>query len=210
MEDKQFSKTPLFTSRAITSRYGLEDRLSSYLRLILEHNQKINLVSRETSFQDLIGIAADSLVPFEFLDAPSGRIFDIGPGAGFPSLVIALAFPGVECVLIERTKKKAAFLVRIVDLLGLAAEVIDADFVEASSRLQPSSFDYGFLKLVRPDRKLLHRALGLLTSSGRFIYFGGPERTGADFTGGLELERFDYYLDDCEQLRTITAISKRR
>jgi 16S rRNA G527 N7-methylase RsmG len=200
-------KPPLFVSGDIISRYGLQDKIASYSRHIYDYNQKINLVSRETSFEDLFRIAADCLVPFEFSPSPPGRLFDIGPGAGFPSVVIMMAFQGSEGVLIERTKKKAAFLRRMIKLFGLNGRILDQDFSEAVRGLESASFDCGFIKLVRPDRKLLGRALDLLKPSGRFIYYGSPDRSGIDAGGGLRARSFDYYLDECEQLRSITIFS---
>ena len=179
------------------------------MRLIFDHNRKINLVSRETSFESLFRIAADCLVPFEFMLPPSGRIFDIGPGGGFPSMVLMLTFPGIEGVLFERTKKKAAFLRRMLRLFDLTGEVVDRDFAEAVRGLEPSSFDYGFLKLVTPDRKLVSPAMTLLRSSGRFVYFGDFHSSGIGPAGDFEAARFEYYLDDSEQLRCLSVFSKR-
>ncbi|UCD93613.1 MAG: class I SAM-dependent methyltransferase [Candidatus Zixiibacteriota bacterium] len=208
MKSGPSQKPPFFASRDIISKHGHQDRIGSYLRCVLEHNQKINLVSRETSYEDLLRIAADCLIPFHFLPPLSGKLFDIGPGAGFPSVVLMLAFPGAEGILFERTKKKAAFLHRMLRLFDLKGEVLDLDFSEAVRGMELSSFDYGFLKLVRPDRKLLSCALDLLKPSGRFIYFGSLEKAGLDLGSGLEADAFDYYLDDPEQLRSITAFSK--
>lgn len=69
---------------------------------------------------------ADSLAGLR-IDAvrTAGRIADLGSGAGFPGLVLAVALPETEVVLVESVGKKATFLEEAIDLLGLAnAEVV--------------------------------------------------------------------------------------
>lgn len=198
---------PVFKSTEIIEKYGIESDLSFYLDEIQEHNKSVNLVSRETSRAQLIRIAADCLIPFEFLPSPSGRFIDIGSGAGFPSLVIKMAWPELEAVLVERTRKKAVFVRRFSSRMSPAPEIIDTDFAEARRYLESGSFDLATMKLVRPTKSLLSGILSLLGSSGRFIYF-------ADFVESKLLPRgystraFPYYLDDIKQLRTITEFHK--
>jgi 16S rRNA (guanine527-N7)-methyltransferase len=51
------------------------------------------------------------------------RFLDIGSGAGFPGLVAALAWPGVEAGLVEPARKRASFLLLAAGVMGLRAEV---------------------------------------------------------------------------------------
>lgn len=208
MADLKSQKPYHFDSRAIIGRYSIRVKLTEYLQTVLEYNRKVNIVSRETSFGQLLRIAADCLVPFEFLDPPSGRIFDIGSGAGFPAVVIQFAFPETTAVLVERRKKKAAFLNLLIRQFNLKAEVIDSDLKEAKSRIEPESFDYGFMKLVKLNRRLLSLARSLLKPTGRFIYFSSPDKITALSANKHPSDRFDYYLDDVKQLRTITIFSR--
>jgi 16S rRNA (guanine527-N7)-methyltransferase len=71
---------------------------------------------------------ADSLTGLEFealREAP--RIADIGSGAGFPGLVLAVALPGAEVDLIESVGRKCAFIQGAIEAAGIAnARVINA------------------------------------------------------------------------------------
>jgi len=71
---------------------------------------------------------ADSLTGLEFEQlAAAQRIADIGSGAGFPGLVLAIALPGAQLDLIESVGRKCAFIQRAVDAAGIAnARVINA------------------------------------------------------------------------------------
>lgn len=206
-------KTPeqphFLESKLILAKYGNADKITAYFNAIMDHNRKVNLVSRETTFEKLRRIGADCLAPFEFLQPPSGRIFDIGPGAGFPVMMILLAYEDVEAVFFERTRKKAVFLRQIIDQLDLSAEVIDKDFLDAKDHFQPGSFDYGFMKLVRLSKKILHGAIPLLKPSGQFLHYANPGNSRFGAEEDIARSSFSYYLDDNKQLRWITVFSGR-
>lgn len=198
---------PLFYSNDIIARYNIKDRLSEYIDAALEYNRKVNIVSRETSRPDLLRIAADSLIPFEFGAKLGGRFFDIGSGGGFPAIVILLAFPDAEAVLFERTGKKARFLEEITRALGLRAEIASRDFGEVYAIFKNKSFDSGTMKLVRPERRLMRGAHRLVRRGGNFIYYGGPERYDPSISDFAKNPSFRYYLDENKQLRSLTIFS---
>lgn len=198
---------PVFKSADIIEKYGIESELSFYLSEIQEHNKSVNLVSRETTPAQLIRIAADCLIPFEFIEPPSGRVLDIGSGGGFPSMVLKIAFSDLEMVLVERTRKKAAFLRRFSSRFNPVPEIFDCDFPEARRYLEPGSFDVATMKLVRPTGPLLTGISSLVKDFGVFVYY-------AEFTERRFLPRFfsmrvfSYYLDDIKQVRAITIFHK--
>lgn len=199
---------PFFKSEEILSRYQIDDKLNQYIDAVLEHNKKVNIVSRETSAPELRRIAADCLIPFEFIPTPSGRFFDIGSGGGFPSIVLLLAFPELKAVLFERIGKKASFLGRLVEQSGFSSEVIESDFVEALSRFEPGSFDFGTIKLVRPDKKILRGSMALLKPGASLIYYASSEKIIDSPRASFKEVSHNYYLDDSKALRVITFFSK--
>jgi 16S rRNA (guanine527-N7)-methyltransferase len=71
---------------------------------------------------------ADSLTGLEFEALrKSSTIADVGSGAGFPGLVLAVALPGVQVDLVESVGRKCAFIQRAIDVAGIAnARVINA------------------------------------------------------------------------------------
>ena len=190
------------------SKYDKENRLLSYLGEILDFNRKVNIVSRETTSSDLQKIAADCLIPFEFTGPPSGRIFDIGSGAGFPGIILLLAFPSLEAALFERTSKKARFLENIVRNYILKAEVINADFVEKAGSFPHSSFDSGFMKYVKMEPRILKSVGHLLKDNGQFVHYSSLAKHIFSKTESFQLVEYQYRLDLEEPLRTISVFSK--
>jgi 16S rRNA (guanine527-N7)-methyltransferase len=198
---------PLYDSGKIFKKYNLEKKLDLFLDLAIDFNRKVNIVSRETSREDLIRIVADCLVPLEFGLDIKGKVFDIGPGGGFPSIVLMLVRPDIEATLIERTGKKADFLGRIIRQFNLRAVVYNKNFSEVVGQLPRESFDFGFMKYVNLDRKILYKAFSLLKADGRFIYYSALN-ANQGFDNGIYKVRETRYLNDNKQLRTITIFSK--
>jgi 16S rRNA (guanine527-N7)-methyltransferase len=100
-------------------------RLDRFVELLLERQQKQNLIAASTIPIIWTRHIADSLQLMAL--APGARTWiDLGSGAGFPGLVLACALadtPGAVVHLVESTKKKAAFLDETARLIGAPAIV---------------------------------------------------------------------------------------
>ena len=106
-------------------------RLDRFVELLLQWQQKINLVASSTLPQIWTRHVADSL---QLLDHfPQARIWvDLGAGGGFPGLPIACALaerPGCVVHLVESNGKKAAFLREAVRVTGAPA-IVHAERIE--------------------------------------------------------------------------------
>lgn len=112
------------TARHNVSRETLE-RLDRYVALLLEWQAKTNLVAPSTLGEIWSRHIEDSLQLHQLAPGPM-RWVDLGSGAGFPGLVIAIADagrPGAHVDLIESNDKKAAFLRAVISETGLSAGV---------------------------------------------------------------------------------------
>jgi 16S rRNA (guanine527-N7)-methyltransferase len=108
---------------ALTGRYGLTDRQEAQLSALLACLAEDPLAP--TTVRDPEAAVAvhlaDSLVALE-LDAVAvaGTIADLGAGAGFPALALAVALPGSEVALVESQARKCAFMERVCGAAGVA------------------------------------------------------------------------------------------
>jgi 16S rRNA (guanine527-N7)-methyltransferase len=111
------------------------DRLDRFVVVLLEWQQRMNLIASSTEPKLWTRHIADSLQLLAL--APQARIWvDLGSGGGFPGVVIACALAdrqGAHVHLVERSTKKAAFLREAVHATGAPAEIHAVrleDFVE--------------------------------------------------------------------------------
>lgn len=201
------SNLPRFNSEELLERYLDPHKINHFLDLIEQANKKINIVSRETSRVKLLSLAADCLVPREFGIDLRGEFFDIGPGGGFPSVVLMLADERLRGTLIERTKKKAEFLGIAIEELNLTAKVIAKDFAEAASSLPYRHYAFGTMKYVRIDRRILNGVAAIVRPGGAFLYYSRFEDADLSIPHLFPVKSFRYYLDDPENVRTLTVFS---
>jgi 16S rRNA (guanine527-N7)-methyltransferase len=110
-------------------------RFDAYLALILRWNTRTNL----TAVRDANGIIdrhfVESIACAQFLPEGIASLLDLGSGAGFPGIPIAICRPEIEVTLAESQNKKAAFLQEAARTLNLPfhvfagrAEVISEQF----------------------------------------------------------------------------------
>src|SRR5215217_1951563 len=84
--------------------------LSRYLDLLLAANATMNLTRITDRAAAEVQHVGDSLTLLPFLPKDAHRLADVGTGGGVPGIPLAIVRPDARVLLIESTKKKAAFL----------------------------------------------------------------------------------------------------
>jgi len=151
------------------------DRFRMYREEMLRWATHMNL----TAFR-----SAEAIVRHGFLDALAcavliapevRRVLDIGSGAGFPGIPLALARPGVAFTLIEASRKKISFLRHIVRTLGLTnATVVQgrAELLAGSTPLA-GAFDLALARAVAPPAEQARLVRPYLAQGGVFLLQAG-------------------------------------
>jgi 16S rRNA (guanine527-N7)-methyltransferase len=94
-------------------------RCEQYISLLKQWGRVHNLSSQKELKQEAIELnIVDSIYPLKFLK-PFESFADIGTGAGYPGMLLAIARQDIQCTLIEPRAKRAAFLRFTTALLGL-------------------------------------------------------------------------------------------
>ena len=101
-----------------------------YENLLTKWNEKINLVSKNTLVDIWDRHFLDSGQIINHVDASGKTWVDVGAGAGFPGLVVALLLKDkkIDCdfTLVEKNKKKAFFLNEVIRNLNLKVKVVNS------------------------------------------------------------------------------------
>jgi 16S rRNA (guanine527-N7)-methyltransferase len=148
------------------------ERLDTFVELLLSWQRTTNLIAASTIPHLWTRHIADSL---QLLDlAPDARVWvDLGSGAGFPGLAIAIALaekPGAMVHLIDSNKKKAAFLREAQRVTGAPAEV-HTQRIEDFANSFTAPLDAVTARAVAPLKLLLNQSFPLLGKSGAMGLF---------------------------------------
>lgn len=117
--------------------------------------------------------------------ASSLRLADIGSGAGFPGLALAVALPGSQVTLIESVAKKARFLEAATLAMALADRVaIRPSRAEEVAAIDPAAWDIVTVRAVAGLGELVELAMPLLRLGGRLLAWKGPDIEAELAAGG--------------------------
>ncbi len=159
------------------------------LREILAEANKVTNLTRIIEPEDFaIKHAADSLSiasAFPELCREKFLIADIGCGAGFPSLILALAFPNLSICAIDSTGKKVAFVAQAAQALGLKnLRAVHGRSCELNRKPEfKHRFDIVTARAVGDSRVIYLDARDFVNRKGRFIFYKTPSQTAEELPG---------------------------
>jgi 16S rRNA (guanine527-N7)-methyltransferase len=154
-----------------------EAQFAHLLGLLLARNQQVNLTAITTPDAVLEKHFLDSLtVECVWTPAAGERVVDIGTGAGFPGLPLAIRHPRIAVSLNDSVRKKIDFLLDAIAALGLPnATAVWARAEELGQRAAyRGTFDIALARAVAHLGALAEYALPLLREGGRLIAMKGP------------------------------------
>ncbi|NQV83423.1 MAG: 16S rRNA (guanine(527)-N(7))-methyltransferase RsmG [Rhodospirillales bacterium] len=149
------------------------ENLKAYVALLNKWQQKINLVSNDSLADVWRRHVLDSAQLSFCLEPEIKTIADIGSGAGFPGMVLAIlgGAEGADIHLIESNERKCAFLKEVSRATG-AGVIIHHNRVE---KLRDLSVDLVVSRAVAPLEKLLQYANPLLKNGGQCLFLKGKK-----------------------------------
>ena len=157
----------------LLKEYGLDENKISlfeqYRNLLLEWNEKFNL----TAITDLDEIEekhfVDSLFLDKYVELENKSLLDVGSGAGFPGIPLAIVHSNLKVNLLESNGKKVSFLKEVVKQLNLKnVEVIQS---RAEEFLKRESFDIVTARAVKELNILLEICFPLVKIGGLFVAY---------------------------------------
>ena len=118
--------------------------LKTYEKIIIEANKTLNLIGKSTIPQIWERHIMDSFQVIDFIDKKDHVIIDLGSGAGFPGIILALAAQDrkipLKINLIDKSRKKTIFLESAIKKLKLNVGVIYENIFESEKKLKADVF----------------------------------------------------------------------
>ena len=184
------------------------ERLHTYLVLLRRWQARINLVGPKTLEDPWRRHFLDSAQLLPLMPPVVNRLVDLGSGAGFPGLVLAI-LSGVPVTLVESDQRKCAFLLEAARATTTAVEVLPARI----ESLAPADADVVTARALAPLAKLISYALNWLAPNGICLFPKGrsaaDELTDAQKNWKLQVSSFLSRSDDAAMILRIDRISPR-
>jgi len=195
----------LLNVRLSSAQVGMFER---YYELLIKWNRHVNLTT-VTDYESVqVRHFVDSLSVLSGLDeqerAAVDSIVDIGSGAGLPGVPLKIVLPDARLLLIEATGKKAAFLARLVDALGLTSVKVEHARAEvvAHRPLHREHFGLAVSRAVAALPALLELALPFCREGAYFVAQKQAD-VGAELTRGQQAA--DALGGELQRTRTISV-----
>ena len=135
--------------------------LNKYEGRLIKANKNLNLVGNSTINEIWSRHFLDSSQVIDFIDKNDKTLIDIGSGAGFPGLVLAILSKDrkipLKVKLIEKSPKKVKFLKDLIDELQLSVEVINKNVLEERDKLSEDVFVARAFKPLEVILELIHK-----------------------------------------------------
>ena len=143
-------------------------KLEGFASLLHERNQIHNLTGAKTVDAIYVNIV-DSLYPLTFIEKPK-TFLDVGTGAGFPGLVLAIALPDTKVVLAEPLKKRVSFLKYAAIDLELSNVSVEAKRVE---HVEHDAFELITSRAVTNTKLLLDLTSKISDTHTEYLFYKG-------------------------------------
>ena len=134
--------------------------LIKYEEMLIESNKTLNLIGKSTLNNIWIRHFLDSAQVIDFIDKNDKSLVDLGSGAGFPGMVLAIIAKyrkmSLKIKLIEKSSKKSKFLRSVIQNLNLNAEVVNKNIVEEPIKFIDDVFVARAFKPLKEILQLIH------------------------------------------------------
>lgn len=149
--------------------------IQQYIRILLQWNEKLNLTAIRDPLEILVRHFCESMFGAVSVPVESGRLADIGSGAGFPGIPLKIMRPELDLYLVESNIKKGTFLAEVARELGLKnTRVLISRYEELGEELAP--LDYVCSRAVGEFGPFLEWAASDHVSAGNVIlWIGGRD-----------------------------------
>ena len=150
------------------------EQVNAYIELLLRYNATHNLLKRNTK-QEIIDNDVKDILPFYSEFKSAERVLDYGSGAGIPGILLAIEHPNINFVIAESIQKKAFFIKKVAQHIGLLNTTVLQARISKDTMLEP--FDIITNRAVSTTNTTIKNSKHLLKKTGFYLLFKGKDKT---------------------------------
>ena len=189
---ENFKNKLIGLSRAINIEMNNEqaEKFYKYMKLLIEWNEKINLTAITEENEIILKHFIDSLTVLKYINQ-TDRIIDVGTGAGFPGIPIAIMMPNTKITLLDSLNKRINFLNDVIKELELKnIETIHSRSEDCGKDISKREYyDIAIARAVANLTTLSEYLLPFVKIGGKMICMKGSEV-------GEELKNADFAIKE--------------
>ena len=195
-------------------------QFDDYFRFLVEKNKVMNLTTIIEKEDVVLKHFIDSIYIMKYTDFDEKKVIDIGTGAGFPGIPLAIMNPQTSFVLLDSLNKRINFLNEVCNLCNLSNVITIHGRAEEISRKEEyrEKFDYVVSRAVANLTVLSEYCLPYVKTGGTFIsYKSGTVQEEAEeaekainILGGQVKDITYFKLPDSEIDRSLVIINKKK
>ena len=165
------------------------EKISLYKEMLLDENERINLISKTTADDIEDRHFLDSIQLITLISDKAHSLVDVGTGAGLPGILLAIG--GCKSVyLVEKQSKKCDFLNRVNNKLGLDMNILNLRIEDIDDR----QFDYVVSRAFAKLNKIISITKNITHKKSKYILLKG--KTFLDEIKFVNKKRFNInYID---------------
>lgn len=169
---KRYFERICFLSQIAVDEQMVE-KFETYYEMLIEKNKTLNLTAITKMEDVVLKHFIDSISISHCYDFTGKEIIDVGTGAGFPGVPLAIYYPDTHFVLMDSVKKKLDFVDSVLEKLNINNVTLIHGRAETFGRDEKyrEQFDYCVSRAVAPLPVLLELCTPFIKVGGRFIAY---------------------------------------
>ncbi|MBP3890560.1 MAG: 16S rRNA (guanine(527)-N(7))-methyltransferase RsmG [Solobacterium sp.] len=199
-----FEFIELLKQQSVSLPENAEEKFTTYTDLLIEWNAKMNLTSITNPSDINEKHYYDCLLPMTFCPY-EGSLLDVGSGAGFPGIVLAIARPDLQVTLLEPIQKRCRFLQEIIEKLTLKNVEIIHDRAEKDVEIHREIFDIVTARAVANLQELSELCIPFVKIGGKFLAMKGTNGQEEAEKAQYAIQELGGKLEEIKEYRLPTA-----